>query len=954
MSLAATPRATVTVLRGLIDEARRKDYRHGVFGVRAQPVWTDADVFVHDGVTVRVVPCVSTLAVREALLEHEPGTWLVVLTDRSEADLGPGLCAHLLWNRLRTSDPWAVLRQVFAATGIDPALTSAPDHRELGAALLTVAQQDAAPWPAAPAGILTRDHAFTAVSGRTLGVSAAVGVPDAAAVLGWTTVPDAAARVAALRAAVGDLLADALLDWLAARTGAATGAVRAVLRSGDLRDVVPLGLVVGLLDGARGSAGPMAQTAEVGLARLEKRSGNAAVPPPAARSWGIDAAATVRQLSQDSARGADHERVLARADALLEEAGATLLAAHSLDLPSGLESRLGRLGDALRAATTHAAGAAAEADAPRIAPPAAADVEAAWTAVTEHRGWGPGDPRHAPVLAAVRLTRWLATDTIVNRPGLQAAGAGVGGLTRRHVDDDAWVDSAIHDAERGVADPELGAALTTALASARARRSIHDRAFAAALADHTRGAAPAPSGAVQHLEDVLASKVLPVAKHAPVLLLVLDGMSAAVATEVLTAATRPGAGWAEALWSSVDARSAALAVLPTLTSVSRTSLLCGELRTGQQTTEQSGFEALTRAHGVPAVLFHKKPLDSSRPGHEVADDVGAAVDDVSGRPLIACVLNTIDDALDRSDPGGTDWNLDTIKHLRPLLDRARHAGRVVVLTSDHGHIIERRAGTQRSYPEISSGRSRAAGGGPAGDGEVLVEGPRVLEHRGRAVLAVDELLRYGPLKAGYHGGASPAEVVVPVAFLVPGVVPDGLDLLRLAPPQEPLWWNGSTVPAAAPLPPATTPAKSRPAARSRGQQTEDLPTLFDVPALDPATEKARRASIADAGSLFAPLADAVIASGTYTAQKQLAGRGLPSDEQIRSLLTALLGSPGNRLSQVQFAAALKVPTTLFNGVVAQVQRLLNVDGYSVLARDADGVTVILDEGLLREQFGVGP
>ena len=101
---------------------------------------------------------------------------------------------------------------------------------------------------------------------------------------------------------------------------------------------------------------------------------------------------------------------------------------------------------------------------------------------------------------------------------------------------------------------------------------------------------------------------------------------------------------------------------------------------------------------------------------------------MTGRPLVACVLNTIDDALDRSDPGGTEWNADSIKHLLPLLDRARHAGRVVVLTADHGHVIERRQGTQRTYAAISSGRSRAAEE-PAGDGEVLVTGRRVLRTR---------------------------------------------------------------------------------------------------------------------------------------------------------------------------------------------------------------------------------
>jgi hypothetical protein len=58
-----------------------------------------------------------------------------------------------------------------------------------------------------------------------------------------------------------------------------------------------------------------------------------------------------------------------------------------------------------------------------------------------------------------------------------------------------------------------------------------------------------------------------------------------------------------------------------------------------------------------------------------------ALDAVASTNLVACVLNTVDDALDRSDPGGTEWTADAVKHLRPLLDRAQRAGRVIVLTA---------------------------------------------------------------------------------------------------------------------------------------------------------------------------------------------------------------------------------------------------------------------------------
>src|SRR5690606_30743105 len=132
-------------------------------------------------------------------------------------------------------------------------------------------------------------------------------------------------------------------------------------------------------------------------------------------------------------------------------------------------------------------------------------------------------------------------------------------------------------------------------------------------------------------------------------------------------------------------RGTGLAVLPSLTEVSRASLLSGTLTTGQQGQEQTGYAALVSAFGLRSPqVFHKKPLDTSRPGFAVADDVALAIADTS-QELVTCVLNTIDDALDRSDPAGTAWTADAVKHLRPLLDRALAAGRTVVLTADHGH-----------------------------------------------------------------------------------------------------------------------------------------------------------------------------------------------------------------------------------------------------------------------------
>jgi hypothetical protein len=957
---------TLPVLRALLDQARNKNYASGVLGVRARPEWPGPASFSHDNVPVRVVPCVSALAVREALLEREYGQWLVVLTDRADDDLGAGVLGHLVWNRLRTPDPWDAVRLRFAATGVEPALTDTSGDREIAAGLLAAAPPSG--WPPAPGGVLTRDHALGAVAAGHLGLNDPV--VDATSVLTWTTDPDLITRLADLRSLAGDTLSRAVLDWAAEHIGSVAQALRPLLLTGEAKDAVPLGLVTGLLADARDGKAAARSMGETGhdsadavqlareaLIRLEPRLGNSLPPTATLLSWAREAAAVVAGMLRDPTQQAKAMSLLSRADDLLAGTHALSLADGSDLLPAGLTRRVATLAARLRGALP-ATAAREQPDAPQIPAATLAGIEEAWISVAAH-SLADTDPRTAAFHAAVRLARWLSTDSSASTTSLPA-------LLRRHAQTDAWVDSAVNDAAPGISDPDLGAGLAAVLSAVRVRRAAHNLAFGMALAAHTSSDPDTPAdGAdgVWHLEALLPLVILPLARSAPVLLLVLDGMSAGVGTEILASVlSRAGDGWVEALLPGQTRRAAALAVLPTLTEVSRASLLTGRLTTGGQDAELRGYQALTDAHRVgKAVLFHKKPLDSSRLGYAVADDVATAIADVTGDPLVTCVLNTIDDALDRSDPGGTDWGSDTVKHLTPLLDRARNAGRVVVLTADHGHIVERRQGSQRSYQAISSSRSRAAIE-PVGDGEVLVTGPRVLKHDGRAVLAVDEHLRYGPLKAGYHGGGSPAEAVVPVAVLVPGAVPEGLDL-ALAPPQEPAWWIDPAAPGpAADLAPQPGPAAAtrKPGPDLRRTGPQQPPTLFDQPGAEAAPAPASPGpahpaaeATPDSPAVPAdPVAAAVLKSAPYAVQKKIAGRVSVSDDQIRGLLGALLQAPSHRLAPALAATALGVSPVLLRGAVLHSQRLLNVEGYPVLRVDADGATVLLDEALLREQFGI--
>ncbi len=71
--------------------------------------------------------------------------------------------------------------------------------------------------------------------------------------------------------------------------------------------------------------------------------------------------------------------------------------------------------------------------------------------------------------------------------------------------------------------------------------------------------------------------------------------------------------------------------------------------------------------GVPDPdLPQESPRRRAQRRSALATDVNNAIADTANQKLVAVVLNYVDDTLHHTDPGGTDWNLDTITHLRAL------------------------------------------------------------------------------------------------------------------------------------------------------------------------------------------------------------------------------------------------------------------------------------------------
>jgi hypothetical protein len=366
-----------------------------------------------------------------------------------------------------------------------------------------------------------------------------------------------------------------------------------------------------------------------------------------------------------------------------------------------------------------------------------------------------------------------------------------------------------------------------------------------------------------------------------------------------------------------------------VTAISRTSLLAGTLRTGGQPEERSGFATFWGR--AKSVLFHKGDL-APAPGMPLSATVRDAI--LAADTVVAVVLNTLDDTLDKGT-AVTRWTVADVKYLGPVLEEARRAGRPVIVTADHGHVLDR--GQPASQAPSDAARYRL---GTPGPGEITVRGPRVLTPDGKpggeVVAAIDETIHYTPRKAGYHGGIAPAEVVIPVVTLVPSqtLVPAGWYSYDRA-GHAPAWWTAPLAREAKPA--APQPEKPRPSSRTRKGPVPGAEALFAA------------SDLAEASPAATSLGARVVASPRMTPQRQLIRRA-PADASVAALIDALVAA-GGRITIAEAAEATgEPPVRLRSGYLATVQRMLNIDGYPVLQVTDEGRTVELNMQLLRQQF----
>ena len=380
----------------------------------------------------------------------------------------------------------------------------------------------------------------------------------------------------------------------------------------------------------------------------------------------------------------------------------------------------------------------------------------------------------------------------------------------------------------------------------------------------------------------------------------------------------------------------ALATIPSVTEVSRTSLFCGELRQGTAQTEDKAFaqQAALVSHsrsGFPPVVFHKVDLQDQQDS-SLASKIRDEISD-SRRQVVAAVINAVDDHLLKAQQLHINWTCDTIKTLSPLLHEAQQAERLVVLASDHGHVLDH--GT--TMPCEGKERWRAADGPPK-DYELLMEGSRVMLAEGQNLIAPwTESVRYSRgTRNGYHGGATPQEMVIPVTVLSAGQEPP--EGWSETPLETPIWWDD-----------AATDVAPAPVVKLKPVEVKEKGVLFNiheppepepVEVADPKTGEAQTVPDWIAALQASPL---------LVEQKQLAGRKVPTDEVLINILVAV-DRHGGKLTVNALARAIRMPPLRLPGLMVIIQRILNIDGYAVMQIDDSSETVELDRALLCRQF----
>ena len=819
----------------------------------------------------------------------------ILLTPLHAKDFPADVLARLQGRDVHRLDAWQSVLGLFKAQVLDPRV---PKERWIAELLLANVPIEG--YPPSRSHFLDADTVWRWLFRRYLRFDQ--DLVDAKGLLLWLLEPGSPRQWRQMDPTVRETFRTRIKD----RAGELALYLLDAVESGHGDSVAALGLVCEVLFDAREA---IVSGRELAVGRLERYLGGRALPPGLGVRWFRLARDVLGNLDDASVR--NHAL---RAQAILDDLQLSEAGVDSRFLQRGFDDRLAAFAQAVDAAMD----GKGHVDA----------VAAALSRIQEHQASDNQPERMERLAMAARLTRYLShrsSDSSRSRQGLE-------GLALEHRTEHSFVDWARRMLLGGDAHSGVGAVFEKLLMLVRTEREARNKQFADALGKWDRQ--PFGKGMYLAVESVLDKVVAPVAKQTPVLVLVMDGMDYGSYREL--EADLANQGWAAHGPEGQSGVVTALSTIPSVTQVARSSLLSGALCQGNSDKERKAFaqrKALVDAVGSgnsKPTLYHKGALSDG--GSDLPDEVRDAIANARQR-IVGVVLNAVDDHLAKSDQLRLRWGTEQFRQLAALLEAARVSGRTVVLTSDHGHVMD----WQSHQPvHAEDGRWRRNEGDPL-NGELKVENPAiqaVLDTKA-VIVPWSEAIRYVRKSNGYHGGATPQEVVVPVSVLRFIGYGDSVDLSGWSalPEREPIWWESEQ---------GSSPKRSEASSESarhvapsglNGPQVG----LFDEPSAPVETAKP------------SSLVDRVLASPTHERQLKAAGRVAPKESVLRKFLDALVRADG-RLSRKQLALALDMPELRARGQFAAMQKVMNVDGYPVLSQDQSTGEIVLDRRLLEKQF----
>ena len=880
-------------IKALIASAQRK---HGgkatAIGICTASGWDGPSDLEIGGEHWRIEHASSRLRARRVLGSLAPGERIALLTPLDEGGLGLDVLSRFATARVERVEPWHMVREAFAVTRFDPRLAAANTWLPQVASQLRESHE----LMPAPDGLLTPEHLWSEVF-AWLGLPREFPPIEALLALDaprlrerWATLPEAC-RVQGHA-------------WVGLQRGVVAAGVFRCLAESSLPSPIAVGVAIDVLLSPEMASDDAARTR--GWIRLEDAG---CVPPlgdrECLREWAQLAVARLRALrteaSPEVAKIEKAAREFLPSIVHLENAFE-----WSSVFVEGLRRRKARAAHAIESLLT--SGATRE----RVE-----TVVAAAAVLRDHLGGEDCDP---PLAMAERLSGFLAS--------AEPEALGLAELSAAYRDEASWVDRALARIGEGESEPSLGAAYQRLAAAVRARRDRLNARFGEAVAAEISS----DGAGFRSLERALAEVVDPLVKAGTrVLLVVLDGMSWSIAHAIFDWIGRRAAldrvtGDRGGKWKPL------LSPLPSITNVARASLLCGELAEGGQNVEQSGFLSAAERFGWKAgsgkgILFHKAGLEGpDRIDIGIRKSIGDQKLDV-----VAAVVNAIDDQLSTNGQLRPEWTERDLPILKELVDAAEIERRAIVIVADHGHVVDV-PGADKVLAEGSGDRWRSAIDPPR-PGEVEVSGPRVVlpERGGPIVVPFDDRTRYTARKAGYHGGASPQELVCPMAVFAPIASSNRLPpawTTEVVP--APAWWSGEISGASGAIADVVPGAPAGAGTAASG----DRPP--------------HQAPGSTAGVAWVA---ALVASETFLMQQKRAGRRAIVAERVQEVLERIVRKGGS-VGVEELAVALDATTQRLRSQITAIVQILNVEQYVVLDFNEAANRIALNEGLARRQFGL--